>query len=84
MVAMRKRLDRLTDRALDAATCSLRTLADETGLHYVTLSRWRAGTRGVGADSALVLATVIRERAERMRRVAGQLEAAARSKQKGA
>jgi len=80
---MSDELNELIKQALDAATASLRVLAEEAGLHRVTLAKWQSGAAGAGADSAVRLAGALRARALRLLEVATRLEAQAKVERKG-
>lgn len=76
-ISMTARLDRLVREAIDAAVMTGRELAAAAGVHFVTVTRWRKGSR-VTPASALALARAIRRRAEAMLRRADALERQAR------
>ncbi len=80
-ITVSKRLDRLAIDVLEAATASQRTLAEEAGLHYTTLTRWRSGEMHVGPESALRVAEVVRRRALSALELAARLEAEAESEE---
>lgn len=80
---MSDKLNRLTKEALDAATASLRLLAEKAQLHKVTLAKWSSGTAGVGAPSALQLAEMLENRALRLLEAASRLKAQAELERKG-
>ncbi len=80
-VTVSQRLDRLAIDVLEASTASQRTLAEQAGLHYTTLTRWRSGEMHVGPESALRVAEVVRRRALRALELAARLEAAAESEE---
>ncbi len=74
---MGKRLNRVAKQAVEAATPSTRELAEQAGLHSVTVHRWRTGAVGVGPSSAVKLARVIKRRALKLLELASKLEAVA-------
>ncbi len=76
-ITMGKRLNRVARQAVEAATPSTRVLAEQAGLHSVTVHRWRTGAVGVGPGSALKLARVIKRRALKLLELASRLEAVA-------
>ncbi len=76
-------LNELIREALEAATASLRVLAEEAGLHRVTLAKWQSGVAGAGADSAVQLAEALQKRAARLLTVATRLEARAKIEKEG-
>ena len=80
---MSETLEGLAKDAIESALCSLRVLAEEAGLHQVTLARWRTRAAGVGPESARKLAAVIERRALEMLRLASQLRAQADLEHKG-
>ena len=83
IVAMSDELNKLTKEALEAATASLRVLAEDAKLHRVTLAKWHSGSAGVGADSAVQLAESLQARALRLLEAATRLEAQAKVERKG-
>jgi len=80
---MSDELNRLTREALEAATASLRVLAEDAKLHRVTLAKWHGESSGVRADSAIQLAESLRMRALRLLEAATRLEAQAKVERKG-
>jgi len=80
---MSDELNRLTKEALDAATASLRVLAEDAKLHRVTLAKWHSGSSGIGTESAVQLAESLRARALRLLEAATRLEAQAKVERKG-
>jgi len=62
---------------MDAALASMQKLADEAGLHQVTLARWSSGRANVGPDSARKLAAVLKARGLRITELAARLKALA-------
>jgi len=80
---MTEQLNRITKEALAAATGSLRELAEEAGLHYVTLTRWRTLSANVSTGSALKLAEVLEKRAATVAGIAVRLRAQAELEQEG-
>ncbi len=80
---MTDKLNRTAQEALESATASLRVLAEEAGLHKVTLAKWRLGTLGVGSASALKLAEALQRRALRLLELSGRLRARAELEQEG-
>ncbi|MDP2578210.1 MAG: helix-turn-helix domain-containing protein [Candidatus Palauibacterales bacterium] len=79
---MGERLNKAMNRALDRASMSLTTLAEEAGLHHITLRRWRMGTRNVGPDAALKVAKVLKRRSKELAKLAQKLEDIAREEAK--
>ena len=80
---MSEKLNRTAKEALESATASLRVLAEEAGLHKVTLAKWRLGMLGVGPDSARKLAEALERRGLRLLELAGRLRARAELEQEG-
>lgn len=76
-VSMSEQLGQLVREALEAGIASLRTLSEESGLHYVTLTRWRTGAINASPASAQRFARALRERAVRMLDLASRVEALA-------
>ncbi len=80
---MTEKLNQAAKDALDAATTSLRELAQEAGVHKVTIARWSNRTANAGPDSALKVAEVLEKRALKLMEAAARLRAQAEVEQKG-
>ena len=76
---MGDKVDRATNRAVEAALLTAGTLADESGITPVTLARWRTGERGVDAKTALKVAKALKRRADRLSKLSKRLEAVAQA-----
>ena len=63
---------------MEAALATMQTLATEAGLHWSSVSRWRKGDEP-SPETALKLATALRERALPALDAACRLEAEARA-----
>ena len=79
---MGERLNKAMNKALDRASMSLTTLAEEAGLHHITLRRWRMGSRSVSPDAALKVASVLKRRSKELDKLARQLEKIAKEEAK--
>ena len=74
-----ERLNQAVIGAVDAATASVRVLAEEAGLKANTVSRWVAGVRGASPAGASQLAKSLKVRALNLLELATELEALARA-----
>jgi transcriptional regulator with XRE-family HTH domain len=72
-----EKLRRMIDRALDTATVSLQTIADETGLSYDTLWAWKNGRRNPSPENLAALADALGRRGGELARLAEELRKAA-------
>ena len=81
---MGKELNEAARAAIEAALASMQELADDAELSQATVGRWHTGAAGVGPDSALRLASVLKARAVRLLERAAELEALARTEKGGA
>lgn len=66
--------------AIQAATPSMRDLAEKTGIKYSTLRAWSAGHRIPSTDGAIKLADELERRCGRLSALAGELRAAAKAR----
>ena len=82
-VSMSEKLNQAAKDALDAASASLRELAEEAGVHKVTLAKWSSGGANAGPRSALKLADVLERRALRLLGSAARLRAQAEQEKGG-
>ena len=80
---MGERLNKAMNRVLDLAPMSITKLAEEAGLHHITLRRWRMGSRSVSPDAALKVAKVLKRRSKELDKLARQLERLAREEAEG-
>ena len=80
--SMGTQLTETLQEALSLATASLRVLADESGLHQTTLSRWRTGDISGKPESAVKLARVLHDRALRLLNLASRIEAMAETERR--
>ncbi len=83
-VSMSEKLNQAAKDALDAASASLRELAEQAGVHKITLAKWSSGAANAGPRSALKLAEVLERRALRLLEASARLRAQAEHEQKGA
>jgi transcriptional regulator with XRE-family HTH domain len=81
---MSEKLNQAAKNALDAASASLRELAEEAGVHKITFAKWSSGAANAGPRSALKLAEVLERRALRLLEASARLRAQAEHEQKGA
>lgn len=75
--SMREKLNQATQEAIEAGLASMQKMADETGVHQVTVNRWHTGAANVGPESAAKLARVLKGRAVKLLEAAARLEALA-------
>ena len=71
---MSKRLSNLLREALEFVTASLGRIGEESGIHWVTLSRWRSGAIEGKPESARALARALRRRGQRLIKLADRIE----------
>lgn len=79
---MGEKVNRIMRKALKAVTASLREIAEEAGVHPVTLARHASRAMGVSPEIALKVARVLRRRGKRLAKLADELENAARAAKK--
>ena len=67
----------VVERVLEAAPFSMRQLAEEAGVDYGQLRRWRIGRRTPGSDTLRKIAAALEQRGASLREYAEQLRALA-------
>ena len=75
--SMGKELRQIARDAIDAAACTVTQLGEESGIHHVTLRRWRAMLLDVRPENARKLADALERRALRLLGLSARLRARA-------
>lgn len=67
----------IAQKAIEAATPSMRQLAEQAGVNYSTLKAWSAGIRNPSPENARKLADALRQQGGEVSQLAEELKDAA-------